>query len=314
MPDSRNEDPILQGLVAPAAPLKSALTPIDSLPFTVSLRRVNLGVGYTAACLPLAVWLPGFLLGTCAQNNGLDSISHYYYSPIGGDLFVGALFLIGMLMLFFFTVPDAAESVEAVSQVDEYRRFSQRDLRLAKIAGAMAFLIALMPTNGSGCALSDDTMRAYLLAAPGTGLFASGTHSVDHAVISFDLGAVSGIPFTAIIHSLAAGIMFSILGYFSLFVFTRVQSAKSMKTPTSTGFKKKMRNAIYVVSGITIFAAVLALIFKYAACNGAEDCSYDASNFTFWAETLALLAFGFSWLTKGRFIGWLSDDPQPRAA
>ncbi|SNR25794.1 hypothetical protein [Puniceibacterium sediminis] len=309
MPDSRDSDPVAADLTAPIAPARSNLAPIDSLPFTVSLRRVNLGVGYTAACLPLAVWLPGFLLGTCAQNNGLDSISHYYYSPIGGDLFVGALFLIGMLMLFFFTVPDAAVGVEAVSQVDEYRRFSQRDLRLAQIAGAMAFLIALMPTNGSGCSLSDDTMRAFYVAAPGSGLFRSGTQSVNQAVIGFDLGAISGIPFTALIHSLAAGVMFSILGYFSLFVFTRVQSAKSMKTATSTGFKKKMRNVIYVTSGITIFAAVFALIFKYAACIGAKDCSYDASNFTFWAEAIALLAFGFSWLTKGRFIGWLADEP-----
>ncbi|WP_146587699.1 hypothetical protein [Puniceibacterium confluentis] len=306
----------MSDLPPPAAPAPAntspgipALSRFDTLPFTVSLRRVNLAVGYTAALLPLAVWLPGALLGTCRQNNGLDSISHYYYSPIGGDLFVGALCLIGALMLFFFTIPEDADTVERMSQVDEFRRFTQRDLWLAKIAGVMAFVIALVPTDGSGCFLSEDAMRGYFVIPADFGLFGPGTQTLDQVIVAFDLSAISGVPWTSTLHGLAAGVMFAILGYFSLFVFTRVQSHKSMRTATSTGQRKKIRNVIYVVSGVVIYATILALLFKKIACTGAADCAYDASNFTFWAETLALLAFGFSWLTKGRFIRWLADEP-----
>ncbi len=63
-----------------------------NLPFSISLRRVNQGVGWVALLLPFSLLLVTFATNTCFKT----SISHYYFSRLGGDLFVGGLCFIGL--------------------------------------------------------------------------------------------------------------------------------------------------------------------------------------------------------------------------
>ncbi len=90
------------------------------------------------------------------------------------------------------------------------------------------------------------------------------------------------------------------LGLFAMFAYM------SIKLFTLTGGnmtdKKKQRNVLYRVCGWTVVACiVLIAAHKFAGVFPA------AMRPVFWLETIALLAFGTSWLTKGEGIKLLND-------
>ena len=89
------------------------------------------------------------------------------------------------------------------------------------------------------------------------------------------------------IHFIAAIIFFITLACFSLFLFTR-----KGKDPTS---RKLKRNRIHITCGVVMAVCLVSIMvyFQFFQKN------YPHSSFVFWAETLALEAFGISWLTKG---------------
>jgi hypothetical protein len=90
-----------------------------------------------------------------------------------------------------------------------------------------------------------------------------------------------------IIHFICATMFFLILAGFSLFLFTRKGSY-----PTR---RKLRRNMIYIICGSVMIACLIAIMIYYIIIH--DDKS--GSDFVFWAETVALIAFGVSWLTKG---------------
>ena len=96
------------------------------------------------------------------------------------------------------------------------------------------------------------------------------------------------------IHFISATIFFITLACISLFLFTK-------KDPNPTPRKLK-RNIIYKICGILILVSLLTLAIYYNIPHS------DNSVFVFWAETVALVAFGISWLIKG---GTLFSDEKP---
>ena len=106
--------------------------------------------------------------------------------------------------------------------------------------------------------------------------------------------------------------MFLILAYFSYFVFTRENSSASL----AAGNRKSRRNRAYRVLGVIIFASVLALGVKAAALEFVLDPAtaenfgkwWDGLRLTFWFEALGLVAFGLSWMIKGRFLKYYEDE------
>jgi hypothetical protein len=90
------------------------------------------------------------------------------------------------------------------------------------------------------------------------------------------------------IHFIAAAIFFTTLAIISLFLFT-----KKGLDPTN---QKKKRNMIYRGCGIVMIACLIALVVFFEFLNS------ETSKFAFWTETLALIAFGISWLVKGGAI------------
>ena len=98
--------------------------------------------------------------------------------------------------------------------------------------------------------------------------------------------------------------MFSMLAYFSLVLFTATHPNRSMT------IKKKERNIVYTACGWTIIASIVAIIAvellfvndysPYFASSVKDWCP------VFWLETIAVMSFGVSWLTKGEFI--LADE------
>jgi hypothetical protein len=102
--------------------------------------------------------------------------------------------------------------------------------------------------------------------------------------------------YTGIIHLTSAALFFLVLAYFSLFLFT-----KSNGKPTP---EKLKRNKIYKICGYTMIACILLLIPYFA--SESLKLKLVHYKYVFCLETIALWAFGLSWLTKGEFL--LKDE------
>lgn len=104
--------------------------------------------------------------------------------------------------------------------------------------------------------------------------------------------------FVGKIHFISAALLFLTLTFFSLFLFTKT---KKESTPTT---QKLKRNMIYKICGVIMLLCLIAVVIYKNFIQAAES----KSSFVFWAETVALVAFGVSWLTKGETI--YPDKPE----
>lgn len=104
--------------------------------------------------------------------------------------------------------------------------------------------------------------------------------------------AVFHNPLTVKIHRVSAGLFFAVLAYFSLFLFTR---GVSMPTP-----QKLLRNKIYRICGFVIIGCVMLLILYFSVPS--LELHLKKFKPVFWIETMALWAFGASWLIKGQYL------------
>ncbi|KPL15388.1 MAG: hypothetical protein AMS23_06475 [Bacteroides sp. SM1_62] len=94
-----------------------------------------------------------------------------------------------------------------------------------------------------------------------------------------------------IIHLTCAVLFFLILASFSFFLFTKTAKDKG---PTK---QKKKRNVIYRICGLVMVASLIAIVIFMAIRD--DNSKFP---FVFLGETIALVAFGISWLTKGEAI------------
>ena len=282
---------------------------ILNLPFEVNPKRINATIGAIAFLLPLS------LLGYAAWSETtcfMYSISHFYYTRVGGDILVGALAVVGAVMVLFYVYKgDDAPGNEA---------HNRRNALLAKVAGLCGLGVAFIPTGGVGCdySASDaaEVSRFFLLA---TEADPGGAVSGE---VSYDFWASLGhwpageVPFVlANLHYISAAGMFAILAYFSLRVFTGVQTPAATQTLSLGGPKtsrKRTRNGIYLAMGALMLLAMAALAVKMGVTNWTEngaafEARWNAARMTFWCEAVALMAFGVSWAVKGRIFGLLED-------
>lgn len=93
------------------------------------------------------------------------------------------------------------------------------------------------------------------------------------------------------LHFVFAASLFLLLSYFALFLFTKFRGSLTEA--------KKKRNRIYVTCGVVILAciALIAIYFLFLS-----DTAVAAIKPVFWLESLALWAFGISWLIKGETL------------
>ena len=92
----------------------------------------------------------------------------------------------------------------------------------------------------------------------------------------------------AIIHLMCAGAFLIIMGGLSIFKFTRINTDKR--------YKRQKRLAFIWCGGI-VWAAIVFLVIDMFLLS--EPLGYHD---VFWAETIALIAFGASWLIKSKEI------------
>ncbi|WP_171174142.1 hypothetical protein [Ruegeria sp. HKCCD8929] len=282
----------------------------SGLPFQVSLRAINKSVGLAAFGLPFALLVAGGLGGACPT---IDSISHYYFTRIGGDILVGALSFIGVLLLFFYKLPDGQTGT--TGRVDGYLGHKPLDIWLARLAGLCAWGVAFFPTDGAGCESFDgSTARVFLNDAKGGDAFDPPTVT---GVPGFDFWAGTGVTNVILtnLHFISAGGMFLILAYFSIVVFRRPQSKtcalRAENKEIRLGANKGRRNRWYLIFGLLILLAIAALVIKALVFRpGTSGLDWwNRNDLTFWFEALALVAFGLSWSMKGRLwpFGRMAD-------
>ena len=95
-----------------------------------------------------------------------------------------------------------------------------------------------------------------------------------------------------IIHYISAALFFILLACMSLFLFTKSKGEKTKQ--------KILRNKIYLVCGIVILLSI-SLIGLHGLFDQAGS-PLSRIKPVFWLETIALSAFGISWLVKGELV------------
>ena len=101
------------------------------------------------------------------------------------------------------------------------------------------------------------------------------------------------------LHYASATLFFACLAIFCIVLFRRHDPS----VPDSAG--KSCRNKTYLVCGIVIIATMaLMAIFGLYYQNQAPEAQdrIDRYDLVFYLETIGILAFSVSWLTKGRAL------------
>jgi len=96
------------------------------------------------------------------------------------------------------------------------------------------------------------------------------------------------------LHLTFAALFFLTLAFFSLRLFRKTSPTRA---PTP---QKLKRNMVYTVCGYTIIACLIAIAIVKGVLKGDE--SVMRLDPVFWLEAIAIVAFGFSWFTKGEAI------------
>jgi len=107
------------------------------------------------------------------------------------------------------------------------------------------------------------------------------------------IGATSRDRLIGILHLSFAALLFLTLAYFSLALFTKTAPDKS---PTR---RKLQRNTVYRVCGYTILACFSLMV---VVALPSVKAHVEWLTPVFWLESIAIVAFGVSWLTKGETI------------
>jgi len=143
------------------------------------------------------------------------------------------------------------------------------DFYLSFFAGFAALIVLLLPTS-SLIIKCDDFCNDYIMSFLEKNKFRVWTHYI------------------------AAAIFLGILNYMCFFLFTKTDPSL-----VKTEMKIK-RNNVYIFCGSVMTLALIVILL--GTVNVIDPDFYIDNNLTFWMESLAVEAFGFSWLVKGGFI------------
>jgi len=169
--------------------------------------------------------------------------------------------------------------------ISGYYFTGMRDVFVGSFAAIGLFLLSY-----KGYDWRDDMFgNLACIFAIGVALFPTATEDV----------TASGARIVGYIHLAFATLFILTLTYFSLFLFTKTDPNKA---PTK---RKIQRNRVYTICGYAMATCTLliAIYFFLPAEIGLVFKEYRP---IFWLESLADVAFGISWFTKG--AGLLADE------
>ena len=164
-----------------------------------------------------------------------------------------------------------------------YRGQARQDNVLTNVAGLCAVAIGLLPTDPTYHPVITERLKALPDQTCFNALFDPNCYS-SAGPTGYHIYVV--VPF------------FLLISYLTLFRFTKPSG------PVVTDRKRK-RNKIYVACGLIMFASLVAIVVL-------KVLSRD--NPIYVPETIAIVAFGIAWLTKGQAImGDINPAPEESA-
>ena len=108
-------------------------------------------------------------------------------------------------------------------------------------------------------------------------------------------------PLVGQLHNLSALLYFLVLIVYSLLLFPKTHTNRITGEKMDMGRQKKKRNVIYYICG-SIMTASLVMIIAYMYILKYAYPDLKRFHPVFWLETIMLLSFGISWLTKGQLL------------
>ena len=135
----------------------------------------------------------------------------------------------------------------------------------------------------------------------------TGVFAILVALFPADPSGGVGIPETLSgkAHLAFAASFFAMLAYFCLCLFT-----KSRSKPHERPVQKQHRDRLYRLAGYTIIVSIVLIGVLGFVPEGVIQ-AVEAWNPVFVLESIAVIAFGVAWLTKGQAI--LADTPEAQA-
>lgn len=203
---------------------------------------------------------------------------------------------LGIALPFLFIIYNALTSSELRSSISGYYYTGMRDVFVGILITLGAFMLTYKGYEDRSFKKRDGSMGRRLLSDR-TASAISGVCAVFVALFPTDeLTSTT----TGAIHLTSACCLFLTFAYMSIKLFT-ISTAEQL-TP-----RKRIRNRVYITCGWIIVVCIGTIaIYKATGSHTLDDLQL-----VFWMEAGSLVAFGFSWLTKGEAI--LGDKPESDA-
>lgn len=187
-------------------------------------------------------------------------------------------------------------SSEPLDSISDYYHTRVGYIFSGTIAAVAFFLFAYRGYDGWDIMAS----RAASLCAIGIIIFPTSVRAPADELIYLTHPAASGI---SNLHFLFAGLFFLILVFFAGVLFPL-----SYKDTAWQAMSMRMKTRLLVYrSCATIMISSIAIIIIYKFNILGSGDAWSGLDIVFWGESAALLAFGFSWLTKSHII-YADDD------
>ena len=98
------------------------------------------------------------------------------------------------------------------------------------------------------------------------------------------------------IHIGFASLYFATLAFFSLILFTKTDPGKK------PSHRKLQRNKVYITCGILMVLCLILIVAVHISHVVDVNDTLSRGSSVFWLESIAIVAFGVSWMTKGGAI------------
>lgn len=104
-----------------------------------------------------------------------------------------------------------------------------------------------------------------------------------------------------IMHFVFAVLLFSVFIFFSIYLFRKTGPGRCTK-------QKDNRNKVYFTCGIIMILCIVGIAISMIWLESLSATCH----LVFWFESLALMAFGFSWIVKAEFLFLKDENNNPK--
>lgn len=220
------------------------------------------------------------------SNENRIFVSHITLRRTIGILGISLPFVVVFIAAFFSGV--GYDCTEIQSSISHYYHTPARGFLVAFIGAIAVCLFAYRGYKG-------DNWAGDLACYAGLGVAFFPTSSSISDCLYPDRIDDAFVNVVSDIHLACAVIFFIMLSYFCLFLFKKTK-IKGQETK-----RKKKRNFVYTICGIIMLICMvfMALYIKYFRN---EFPHWEQHHPLFWLESIALWAFGISWIVKGEWL------------